>query len=100
MYQLMAKIYQMTETHKILGDQIKQLSETNTILSRQVQDGKNHPTRMRVTFQNWTQTGIYGLVGGGFHSSRFYQTKKEGYQDISTSINTLEGSDNNKYWVP
>ena len=35
---MMATILQLKETSRILGDQIKELSETNSILARQVQD--------------------------------------------------------------
>ena len=38
--QMMATIHQLTETNKIRGDQIKQLSETNVILDRQGQEDK------------------------------------------------------------
>ena len=34
---LMAKIHQLTEANNISGDKIKQLSETNAFLARQVQ---------------------------------------------------------------
>ena len=60
----MATIFQLTETNKILGDQIKQLSETNAILDRQGQEDKNATNKMIVTLQNWIQPYIVGLMGG------------------------------------
>ena len=38
--QLMAEIHHMTDTNNILGDQIKYLADTNTILESKFQDKK------------------------------------------------------------
>ena len=50
--QLMAATRQMTETENILGDQIKQITNTNVIPERQVQDEKNCLTKIKGTLQN------------------------------------------------
>ena len=58
---LMEKICQLAEKNNILGDQIKQLAKPNLILTRQGQNEKKMKKK-KFTFQNWTQTGIVGLM--------------------------------------
>ena len=100
---LMVTIIQMTEINKILGYQIKNISETNAILDRQDQEEKKQQTKMRVTLENWIQPDILGLVGVGSPRGtpedpeklrRMYIRMEPQYQKL------WGGSYNNKEWRP
>ena len=61
---IMATIFQLGNTNKILVDQLKKLAKTNPFLYRQVQEDKSQGTIMIVILHNWIQPDIVGLVGG------------------------------------
>ena len=65
MDQLIATIRQLTDTNKILGQQLNNFLKQTIFWIGKFKKIKRQPTKIIVTLQNFTQTDIVGLVGGG-----------------------------------
>ena len=93
---LMARILQLAETNKILGYQIKQLAEENTIRERQGQEEGKKEKKRKLPFtkldpKGYCWTHVWRVTKG--HISRSCKTKNDGHQYGENGTNTLGGSD-------